>query len=342
MPDTKIIRNTFYIFCATPETSFDITIEIGKLLVDPIREKLNAYSYEFLMDNEVSSEYEKFTNKEVFYELIYRLFNEDYFYLNGTYKNYGAESAFVADDKSYISFTKEEHEYRVYKDAERFKLDYPKRNQYLVYWDPDNTIIEPEMYTLFLWVIEKVGKDNPYTNVVKYLYVDETKEQSFFILYYGPEPNLEEQRNAIRNHLIETLGYDEAKRQFPALFIDSNRKIYLMLENKAYPVNFRIATSFIEQYMIAEPEIILVLDWYCPLVVEYGVSDIIPNYCPIEEDGNIDSNQFLYFLTTVLNYLDKRIILTNEFKNLSQFYENEERASFVCNNIRWDVMKDNI
>jgi hypothetical protein len=332
-----IERRYCFLYEKKQEIALDSKIDAFRLLRTPIAYTNHKYTYELLVDGAIGEDVTQYADYDVFWELIIKLWKDDSFYKNQTFRNYGASD--VTRDIDLIVFTRNDIEWRIYLTFDRLQDEYPVENKYLVFFDENQTIEHDEMFSTMMFFVNNMGKENPYTNVKRYEYEDATKFQIFYVFYYGLEPDAEKCKSVIREELARKFGYDNAKERYPSLFIDSFRRIFLVTENRGYPINHQTLNEFIITRDIFRPEVILLLDWSVPIVVEYGLSDIIPNFTPVTE-RDTQSNQFIYFLSKVLNYLQGKV-LTPQFIREAQFSENENYAAFVFAGVEWQVQKTN-
>jgi hypothetical protein len=309
-----------------------------KLFAHPFVYHTAQYNYELLIDEPISDnpQYVNLQDYDIFWELVYKLYTDPSFITNQTYLNYGATD--VQKDTDYINFTYQAQEWKIYTTYTRLADEYPVALHYLVFYDENDNISYNELYPMMYFFCDRLGKENLYTGVKEFLYQDPDKFQRFYVFYYGSEPSTFICRIQIRNHLVTTLGYTVARQRYPNLFIDAWRRIFVHTANNGYPIDYELAKSFIEANDIFHPEILLLLDWTCPLIVEGGLSDILPRYMPIEEEGNIESNLYIFYLSKTLNYITGTVI-TPSFITEANFMETDEYCSFIFGGVEWRVVK---
>ena len=310
-----------------------------KLFSDPYVYQNSGYDFELLMDGDIdptNPDYENSSDYDQFFELIYKLMTDPAFISNQTYLSYGATNLQV--DSDYIEFDRSGYEWKIYLTFDRLEDEYPAPDQFYVFYDEDDTINTNEIWTVLSTLCDELGKENKYTGVYEYVYNDGTTVQHFYVFYYGDPPTDEIAKIAIRNHLVQQLGYDEARNRYPNLFIDTYRNIYLLYELEGFPINVELLNNFVDDNNIFHPEVFTLLDWRNPLIAENGISDIVPNYAPIEISTEPNDNLFLFYLSTCLNYLDGTII-TPEFRTEANFNETDDYVSFVYNGTEWRIQK---
>ena len=259
----------------------------------------------------------------------------------------------------YCSFTMFNINYTVFFDSKSLLEAYANiRQDYYVFYDDTgerDTIEAKDVFTMLNNIVNALGKDNIYTGIDTYIYIGNTNvidsegnkylkqiTQRFYILYNTVAPSLETKKKIIREKLIEDKkSRDQAALEYPDLFNEEYRSIYRLRENKGFPINLSIVDKFLENNYIINPEIILLLDLNCPIIVENGVSDIIENYSPIkiEEEDYFESNQFIFYLSSVFNYIDGLNKDVGGLKNTTGFIETDEWIQFSFSNISWRVMK---
>lgn len=184
----------------------------------------------------------------------------------------------------------------------------------------------------------KLGKDNIYNSVKEWLYIDTGIKLSFYIFYSsGATPGEVVCREVVRQYLINKYGLEKAKQDFPKLFISDQRKIFCVYDNTKLPIDYQILTNYVEQFNIVTPEVIHVLDYKSPLLVEYGLSDIYVDY-DSQEGTNPLNNTFLFYISQVLNYYNGKLLSTS-FIQESQFTEYDDYCSVVTSGIEWQIMK---
>jgi hypothetical protein len=334
---SSLERRYCFLYPKGQETDVKNQLDAYKLFRDPIAYTNAKYAYELLVDGGLGDNATQYSDYDQFWELVIKLWKDDSFYQNGTYRSYGATD--IVRDTDYIEFTRNNLEWKVYLDFDRLFGEYPVDNKFLVFFEEDRTINEGELFGTMMFFLNNMGKENPYTGVKRWEYQDPNTYQVFFVFYYGAEPSEDTCKTQIRLELIKRYGYEGAKLRYPNLFIDSFRKIWLLVDNKGYPIDYQTLRDFVVEKNLFRPEVILLLDWTVPLVVEYGVSDIIPNFTPVTE-RDAQSNEFIYFLSKVLNYLQGKV-LTPSFIREAQFAETDEYASFVYQGVQWQVVKVN-
>ena len=276
---------------------------------------------------------------DMWFEAVVRLFTDNTFIKNETYKSFDIDSI---DDKldtaGYVTFIwNREIKFIVTNTAKVFKTVYPVPSRYYVVYDESQNVEDNEMLPLLANICNNIGKDNPYNSVMRWTYNDDTKTKNFYIFYSGSRPGQVICQEVVRQYLINTLGLEEAKRQFPKLFITTTRKIYCLYDNEIEPINYELLTKFINAYNILSPEIIHVLDYISPLVVEYGVSDIYPDFRS-QKGNNYAVNTFLFYISEVLNHFNGKALSKN-FINESEFKEFDDYATVVTGGVEWMVMK---
>lgn len=313
-------------------------INAYKILREPYIYHSTYYNYELLIDEPISDnpQYVNLQDYDLFWELVYSLRTDPSFFLNGTYTNYGASD--VRRDVDYLEFVKDNQEWKIYSTYNRFATEYPVPYHYYIFYDDNETIESNEMYPVLSQFCDRLGKENKYTGVKVWIYQDPNKTQKFYVFYYGDLPSDVICRLEIRKHLVDTLGYTTAKQRFPNLFIDTIKLLYILFNNECYPLDYEKLKSFVDTHDIFHAEVVNILDWRCPLIVSGGLSDIVPNFSPIEEEGNEISNQWLFYTTKVLNYLDGTV-LTQNFRIESNFSETDEYCSFIYLGIEWRILK---
>lgn len=330
-------RKYGFLYSKGQETSLQSKLDAYKLIRNPVAYVTNKYAYELIMDGIIKEDFTKFAEYDVFWELVMKLWKDPSFIANKTYKNYGADEVEV--DPDFIGFTWDSKEWRIYLTYNRLATEYPINKKYFVFFDDNDTIERDELYPALMNIITNIGKENPYDNMKRYEYQDPNKNRLFYVFYYGAEPSVDKCRSVIREELIRKFGYENAKQSYPNLFIDTFRKIYTVSDNKGYPINYTQLQEFIVKHDIFRPEVVLLLDWTVPIVIENGLSDVLPKFTPITEK-DADSNKFIYFLSRVLNYLQGKL-LTPDFVKEAQFSETTTYAAFVFGGIEWQVMKIN-
>ena len=301
----------------------------------------NTYpKYIFLCDGKINDEEDNYTSTNdynVFFELLHKLITNSNFYINQEYLAYNAFNL-VLEPGAFISFKRNDIVWKIYLNINRLLAEYKFKRKMLVFFDEDHNIESLEMFPTMTWFQEKLGKENKYDGVYKYTYMDPLNTYYFYVFYQNPVPSKKEVENAIRDYVIERYTYPIAKKKFPNLFIDMYRNIYPMWHNTCTPINYELASLYINQYTIYRPEILLLLDFDVPLICEHGVSDVVPNYSPIQTN-DLDSNKFIYFLSKILHYMFHGSVLTANFKIESNFDENADSCSFLFKNIQWVVFK---
>lgn len=323
----------------------------GKLQESTVKDKLEAYKllrtpmlyvhqtyhdYELLMDGIIreggivdTSDY------DIFWEVIYKLWKDDSFFQNQTYKNYGVSK--VTKDPDHIGFTWMNTEWHIFLTFDRLKREYPVDPKFLVWFDEDQVVKQEEIYGTLMFFVQKLGKDNDFDNVYRYPYQDAVRTQNFYVFYKGNPPTHDRAKLVIREDLVIKFGYEEAKKKYPNLFVDSYRNVYPHYANEAYSIDYDMLRMFVVQYGIFHPEIIMLLDWMCPIVIENGIDDVLPDFHP-QVGKNPENDKFIYFLTKVLNYLEGRV-LDAVFIREAQFTETDEYAAFIFRGIEWRVKK---
>lgn len=329
---------------------------------------LYAENYELITDGnlpfDVTSE-GSYTNTYInFWFIVLKLQQNGAWVTNGGATSYGVTEILIK--QGYVSFVLDKKRYYVFTSVDSMEDIYAIKEEYYIFYDDfesdtkrrDNIETE-DIYTVLNEFVNVLGKDNIYNKVTTYTYngstcyYDEHGEvqerqitQHFYLFYNKIAPSEETKKEAIKNKLIvDKGGRDQAAFEYPNLFNDEVRRVFALRENKGYPVNVNALNEFVYNNNVSNPEVILLLDWRCPIVVENGVSDIITNYSPIVmEDGSEESvknNQFIYYLSSILNYL----MGTNDtldFINETGFKETDEYVQFIFSFITWQVQKDYI
>ena len=298
--------------------------ENGKLIVDYVSFDFNFYVLYFDKNGEEQS-----TDTRIRYNIYYTL--------------KGIETFYEFPEEYYIFYDDKE-----YSDAGE-----PRQR---------NIIEREDVYGLMNRFVSEFGVTNMYKGVYKYTYIGpagyitesgeksqhDVVHQDFYVFYTRNAPDQAVAEHAICMKLIEDKGgRDLAKFYYPNLFKDEVRRIFLIRENRGFPISYEIVNEFLEQKQILNrPEIINVLQWKCPMIVENGVSDLIPNYSPVEiatpetmEDEI--ANKFLFYLSLSLNYIDGTKN-PNAFPPEIDFADNLEYDGFVEFNyqaVTWRIFK---
>jgi len=276
---------------------------------------------------------------DVWYEGVVRLFTDPTFIENETYKSF-----LIDDIENYIADGYVEYifanriKFVIANSLRAFKLIYPEIAHYYIVYDESQNVTNDEMLPLMASLCNELGRENIYESVRQWnYYTDDNVKTSFYIFYSGGKPTDIICQEIVRTYLINKYGLEEAKRRFPKLFITTIRKVFCLYDNKILPIDYAMLTSFIEEYNILTPEIVHVLDYISPIVVEYGLSDIYPNYNSQQSTDPL-MNKFLYYISSILNYYNGKK-LTRDFIQESQFRETDDYCSVVTAGIEWQIMK---
>jgi len=276
---------------------------------------------------------------DVWFEGIVRLFTDNTFIENGTYRSFHISN--IVDDiaDGYVEFIwAEKIKFVIANTQSAFRLIYPALTHYYVVYDESQNVTNDEMLELMSKLCNELGKDNVYQSVKQWnYYTDDNIKTSFYIFYSGSKPGDIVCQEVVRQYLINKYGLDEAKRRFPKLFVSTTRKVFCLYDNKKEPIDYIMLSNFVTEYNILTPEIIHVLDYISPVIVEYGLTDIYPNF---SGQNSLDplNNKFLYYISSILNYYNGKK-LTKDFIQESQFRETEDYCSVVTAGIEWWVMK---
>ena len=273
------------------------------------------------------------------YEACIRFFTDNTFITNKTYEQFNCSDVedHLADNYVIFKFGST-LQFVITDNATTFKNIYPMLTHYYVVYDESQNISNDEMLSFLATLGNELGKDNIYTSVRQWNYVNEQGiRTSFYIYFSGSKPGDIICQEVVRTYLIKKYGVEYAKAVFPRLFISSIRKVFCLYDNKVLPIDWNMMVNFITEYNILAPEIIHVLDYISPIVVEYGVSDIYPTYKDKESTDSMN-NKFLYYISSVLNYYNGKK-LTKDFIEESQFTEHDDYCSVVTAGVEWHIMK---
>lgn len=339
-------------YCLLFESDNEKIIEDKKYLIritdEPTLYDNKDQTHTLFMDRPLETDFINKKDYEILFEGIIRILTEPEFYANGTYKNYYMSNISI-EPEEYVTFIfQDKTRFFVATSIARFKKMYPITSYYYVVHDEDNTVNNNEMLSMIVGILNQFNKEGRnYTDVLIWDYIDDRKKDSFYVLYSGDEPSVVIIKDVIRNYLInyyrtkyhlsENDAYKKAKQEYPLLFIDSFRKIYVMYDNTQFPINVENLNTFIDRNNILMPEVIYCLDWVSPLIIEYGISELIPDFVFYESE-NIVNNKFLYYISNVLNYYENKVIDKNFIKE-SHFVEYEDYCSVVCAEVEWQIMK---
>lgn len=333
-----LIDRYAFLYPVTQENVISITDvnDIYKLFKDPVLYKTPIHDWELICDGLLGIDVQ-LADYDIFWELIYKLKTDESFYLNHEYLQYGAID--VELDINYIEFVRNEELWHIHLSIPRLMNEYPMEQDYLIFYDEDRTIQYVELYNTLNFFLENMGRDNNYIGFASYETFKGPLPVIFFIFYSREEPSQMKMRQLVRDYLTNKYGYEEARELFPILFVNSTRKIFLFDESRGFVINYNHLKLFIDRYGINHPEVIYLLDWICPLVIEYGLSDVVPNYSH-HVNPNSNNTSFIYYLSKVLNYLQGRVFDPMTLLN-ANFYETDEYAAFVWGGIEWQVMRVN-
>ena len=298
------------------------------------------------------------------FETIVRFFNDKLF--DGIdYPSYVSNVSDYIISSGYIQFIyNNELKFVICNSADSYKKICYEVPKYYVVYDETQNVENDEMLTLMSSICNELKK-TVYEAVKRWNYVDGAKNKSFYIFYTGKVPGDVTCKELVKEYLInlyidkvkkedpelsdaeaEDKAIEELEKDFPKIFITSERKIFCLykdedddfVNNKSYIIDYPMLKKFVDDYNILAPEIIYILELFSPIIVEYGVSDIINNYKPFESDSYLN-NQFLYYVSSVLNYYKGTKELSKTFKQESFFEEHEDYCSVVCGNVEWQIMK---
>ena len=349
-------------------------ISVYKTFSNPISYTLNYKNssftfsdYELICDDKIGFETHNalgdYTNQYIsFWFVLLKIRENGAWLANNLYLEYGVSNLECHSSEEKIlccSFLMNNLQYRIFFDVKCLLQEYADvRQDYFVFYDDKgerDTIESKDVFSVLNNIVKVIGKDNIFTDVDTYIYIGSTNvydvegnrylkqiTQKFYILYNTVAPSLETKKKVIREKLIADKGSrDQAALEYPDLFTEEYRTIYRLRENKGFPINVVIMEEFLADNYILNPEIILMMDLKCPIIVENGVSDIIENYSPIrvEEEDYYESNQFIFFLSSVFNYIDGLNTDVGGLKNTTGFIETDEWVQFSFSNISWRVMK---
>lgn len=264
-------------------------------------------------------------------------------------------------------------QYHIYTTLEGLTENYELPESYFVFYDdaeygPDgqpklrNTIEREDVFNMLDGFASGLGKSNIYNGVCTYTYTGpggynhqgefgqhESIVQDFHIFYTRLVPSEETMKHAIVQKLVvDKGGRDLAKFYYPNLFKDEIREVYLLRKNNCYPISYNAVTNFLSEHpSFTNPEIISVVNWKCPLVVQNGVSDVLPNYRPVEiqtpgSEADREANKFLYYLTAALNFIDgskNKQAFPAEVDFENHLTENGGYVQFTYLAITWRVYK---
>lgn len=352
-------------------------ITIYKTFTDPISHTLKhtfpeaglyASNYELITDGNLPfdvTDADSYTSKYInLWFIILKLQQNGAWVTNGGAASYGVTEIVIK--KGYVSFVLEKKRYYVFTEIDAMEDIYAIKEEYYIFYDDfesdtkrrDN-IESEDIYKVLNEFVNVLGKNNMYKKVTTYTYngttcyynengdVQEKQiTQHFYLFYNKIAPEEESKKEAIKNRLIiDKGGRDQAAFEYPNLFNDEVRRVFALRENKGYPVNVNALNTFVYNNNVTNPEVILLMDWRCPIVVENGVSDVITNYSPIVVEDNseeaVKNNQFIYYLSSILNYL----MGTNDkpdFVNETGFKETDDYVQFIFSFITWQVQKNYI
>jgi len=276
---------------------------------------------------------------DVWYEGVVRLFTDPTFITNQIYKSFLIDDIVDHIVDGYVEYVWAGRiKFVIANTLRSFKLIYPEIAHYYVVYDESQNVTNDEMLTLMAQLCNELGKENIYDSVRQWNYFsDEGVKTSFYIFYSGSKPSDLICQEVIRNYVIKKYGLEEAKRRFPRLFITTVRKVFCLYDNKILPIDYAMLSGLIEEYNILMPEIIHVLDYISPIIIEYGLSDIYPNYTSQQSTDPL-VNTFLYYISSILNYYNGKK-LTRDFIQESQFRETDDYCSVVTAGIEWWIMK---
>ena len=331
-------------------------------------ESFNFSEYEIISNGNIGFENvntnKDYTNQYLSFWFVILKFRENGAWVrNRQYLEYGVTDfdfdIDVEGNVTHCSFTMFDIRYVIYFDVKSLLNAYANiRQDYFIFYDDTgerNTIESKDVFTMLNNIVGALGKDNIFTDIDTYIYIGNTNiidsegnkylkqiTQRFYILYNTIAPSLETKKKIIREKLIEDKkSRDQAALEYPDLFNEEYRSIYRLQENKGFPVSLAVVNNFLDKNYIINPEIILLLDLNCPIIVENGVSDIIENYSPvkIEDEEYFESNQFIFYLSSVFNYIDGLNSDVGGLKQTSGFIETDEWIQFSFSNISWRVIK---
>ena len=312
--------------------------EAIRMMDNPILYDNDAWDYSLILSQSLGENFTTTKEFDIFFEAVVRLFNDNTFVDNGLYDDFFITNLDINEKLKSIKFIwNNELQFILTDNKESFKVIYPLPDQYYVVYDESQNVENEEMLPLMADLCNELGRDNIYEAVRQWNYIDVGIKVSFYIFYSGKKPNDIVSQEIIRNFLIRKYGLEEAKRRFPKLFIDTQRRVFCLYKNEGYPIDFDLMSEFVKSFNITSPEIVHMLDYVSPIVVEYGLSDIFPNFKEHESTDYLN-NKILFYITQVLNYYNGKK-LDRVFIEESQFGEYEDYCSVVCANIEWRVMK---
>jgi len=348
-------------FNATNSKSLSDKKEAIRLMQTPIlytNTNISLSDFNLLLSKDLSCISDNFPNStdyDDFFSAVTQIFSSNQFVSNSLYKSYGIKNLTITplnenyqflenldnnlEYSNYISFIYQNYKFVIANSIEGFRKIYIVPNEYYIIYDEDQKVENNEMLPMLLNIVDNVGKNNIYTSVRKWDYIDETKVKSFYIFYSGEYPSDYVTMELIRSFLVNKYGYENAKLEFPRLFITTERRIFCMYENKQYPINYENLKAFIEENNIISPEIIHVVNFISPCIVEYGLSDIITDYSP-NENTNVLNNRFIFYLSSILNSFNGKVLDSN-FITSSHYIEyiDDHCVSFECGGVKWFVIK---
>ena len=285
----------------------------------------------------------------------------------------GGRVSFIYCSKSETGVFYPERKYVIFYELDTLLNEYVLQSNYYVFYDDihqRNSIEREDVQSMLIKLLGEIGKTNIYTGVAHYLYYGNTCErviengkevvkyaaekitQDFYIFYVQQAPTEETMKVLIKEKLLLDFsdenglnGRDNAAFVYPDLFDSEVRRVYILEENNFFPISYNILNAFMLTHPeISNPEVISMLQYDCPFVVENGVSDVIPAYHPLAYEGSDltsdekESNEFLYRLSSIANYINK-LLSEPSFTNEAGYDETSEYIQFKFSFITWRVMK---
>lgn len=294
------------------------------------------------------------------------------YFTNIEFGNEKGRISFVYRYKSSTGNYNDKCKYVIFTKLDDLKEGYVITNNYYVFYDDKqerNIIESDDVPSMLIELVGEIGKTNIYDGIAQYIYSgyttelviedgketykysEEKIEQHFYILYVKNAPSKDRMKSLIKEKLIYDYsdengqnGERNARLKYPDLFEKEIRKIYMLKENNFYPVSYNILIAFMQDHEaddIMNPEVISMLHYDCPFVVDRGVSDIITAYHPLSYEGSgltraqRDANEFLYMLSSVVNYINGLLVTLPKFAEATNEY-----VQFDFSFITWRVMKN--
>ena len=268
-----------------------------------------------------------------------------------------------------------QRKYVIFYNLDTLLNEYVLQSNYYVFYDDihkRNSIEREDVQSMLIKLLGEIGKNNIYNGVAHFLYYGNTCErviedgkeiiryasekitQDFYVFYVQQPPTDDTMRVLIKEKLILDYsdenglnGRDNAAFVYPDLFDNEVRRIYILEENRFFPVSYNIVNEFMLQHGdIENPEIISMLQYHCPFIVENGVSDVVPAYHPLEYEGSDltndekESNEFLYRISSIANYINN-LLSEPSFSNEAGYEETDNYVQFKFSFVTWRVMKTN-